>query len=166
MGAQDACSLPSTLVGTQSDLGANIEGQNITTVAQLPTDGLDAVETGGSPVSDQVPASAGRLFFFCWFKGLLLCKQTVGSNTGIIFACELDFSEHGAQDASPLPLSSPGNHPDAEVNIEGLNNTTVAEPYTTGSDGCELEIAEPGPQVERSTFASQLLPYSFKYHLN
>lgn len=63
MGAQDACSLPSASVGTQSDLGANNEGQNITTVAQLPTDGSDAVETGGSPVSDQVPASAQGLSY-------------------------------------------------------------------------------------------------------
>ncbi|EOA39477.1 hypothetical protein CARUB_v10008075mg [Capsella rubella] len=120
MGAQDACSLPSTLVGTQSDLGVNIEGQNITTVAQLPTGGLDAVETGGSPVSDQ-----------------------------------------GALDASPMPFSSPGNHPAAEVNIDGLHNTTlaehhttVAEPCTNGSDACEMEIAEAGPQVVRSTFAN------------
>jgi hypothetical protein len=63
MGAQDACSLPSGSVGTQSDLGANIEGQNVTTVAQLPTDGSDAVVTGGSPVSDQVPASAQGLSY-------------------------------------------------------------------------------------------------------
>ncbi|XP_020866604.1 helicase protein MOM1 isoform X2 [Arabidopsis lyrata subsp. lyrata] len=113
MGAQDACSLPSASFGTQSDLGANNEGQNITTVAQLPTDGSDAVETGGSPVSDQC-----------------------------------------AQDASPMPLSSPGNHPDTAVNIEGLNNTTIAEPHISGSDACEMEIAEPGPRVERSNFAS------------
>ncbi|XP_019091616.1 PREDICTED: helicase protein MOM1-like [Camelina sativa] len=117
MVAQDACSLPSTLVGTQSDLGANIEGQNITTVAQLPTDGLDAVETGGTPVSDQ-----------------------------------------GARDASPRPLSLPGIHPDAEVNVEGLNNTTVAESHTTGSNACEMEIAEAGPQVERSTLTSGVEP--------
>jgi hypothetical protein len=113
MGAQDACSLPSGSVGTQSDLGANIEGQNVTTVAQLPTDGSDAVVTGGSPVSDQC-----------------------------------------AQDASPMPLSSPGNHPDTAVNIEGLDNTSVAEPHISGSDACEMEISEPGPQVERSTFAN------------
>ncbi|XP_010501367.1 PREDICTED: helicase protein MOM1 [Camelina sativa] len=107
MVAQDACSLPSTLVG------ANIEGQNITTVAQLPADGLDAVESGGTPVSDQ-----------------------------------------GARDASPRPLSLPGIHPDAEVNIEGLNNTAVAESHTTGSNACEMEIAEAGPQVERSTLTN------------
>ncbi|XP_010475595.1 PREDICTED: helicase protein MOM1-like isoform X2 [Camelina sativa] len=107
MVAQDACSLPSTLVG------ANIQGQNITTVTQLSTDELDAVETGGIPVSDQ-----------------------------------------GARDASPRPLPLPGIHPDAEVNIEGLNNTTVAESHTSGSNACEMEIAEAGPQVERSTLTN------------
>ncbi|CAH8386617.1 unnamed protein product [Eruca vesicaria subsp. sativa] len=45
-GAQDACSLPSPLIGTQADLAANTEGQNITTVAELQTAGPDAVETG------------------------------------------------------------------------------------------------------------------------
>jgi len=54
-----------------------------------------------------------------------------------------------------MPLSSPGNHPDTAVNIEGLDNTSVAEPHISGSDACEMEISEPGPQVERSTFASQ-----------
>ncbi|VVA90450.1 unnamed protein product [Arabis nemorensis] len=61
MGAQDACSPPSSLVGTQTDLAANIEGQNITTVAQLHTAGSDAVETGGSPVPDQGGQDASPL---------------------------------------------------------------------------------------------------------
>lgn len=56
-GAQDACSLPSSLVGTQADLAANTEGQNITRVAQLHTAGSDAVEIDGSAVSNQVPDS-------------------------------------------------------------------------------------------------------------
>ncbi|CAH2038609.1 unnamed protein product [Thlaspi arvense] len=115
LGAQDACDLPSPLVGTQADVAANSEGQIITTVAQVHTAGSDAVETGCSRVSEQC-----------------------------------------AQNASPLPFSSPGNHPDGAVNTEGLNNTTVAEPHTTGLDACEMDIAEPGPQVERLTVANNV----------
>ncbi|CAA7021229.1 unnamed protein product [Microthlaspi erraticum] len=95
-GAQDACSLLSSLVGTQADLAANTEGQNITRVTQLHTAGSDAVEIGGSAVSDQA-----------------------------------------AVDASHVPFSSPGNP-------------------TTESDACEMEIAEPGRQVEQSTFANNV----------
>ena len=39
MGAQDPCSLPTPLIGTQADLATNTEGQNTTTVS-------NAVETG------------------------------------------------------------------------------------------------------------------------
>ena len=106
MGAQDPCSLPTPLIGTQADLATNTEGQNITTVAQLHTAGSDAVETG--------------------------------------------------RDASPLPVSSPGNQSEAAVSTEGLNNnTTMAAPRTTGSEACEMEVAEPDAQVEQPTFASQ-----------
>ncbi|KAF8116228.1 hypothetical protein N665_0020s0080 [Sinapis alba] len=107
MGAQNACSLPSPLIGTQADLATNTEDQNITTVAQLHTSGSDAVETG--------------------------------------------------RDASPLPVSSPENQSDAAVTTEGLNNnTTMAAPHTTGSEACEMEVAEPDAQVEQSTFANNV----------
>lgn len=106
MGAQNACSLPSPLIGTQADLATNTEGQHMTTVAQLLTSGSDAVEIG--------------------------------------------------RDASPLPVSSPGNQSDAAVTTEGLNNnTTMAAPHTNGSEACEMEVAEPDAPVEQSTFASQ-----------
>nr|VDD41821.1 unnamed protein product [Brassica oleracea] len=106
MGAQDPCSLPTPLIGTQADLATNTEGQNITTVAQLHTAGSDAVETG--------------------------------------------------RDASPLPVSSPGNQSEVAVSTEGLNNnnTTMAAPRTTGSEACEMEVAEPDAQVEQPTFAN------------
>ncbi|CAN8305934.1 unnamed protein product [Cochlearia groenlandica] len=118
MGPHDTCSLPSALVGMQSDLAANIECQNITTVAQLHTAETDAVETGGTAVSDQ--------------------PRTTKS------------------DAS-LQISSPENHRDAAVNTERLNNTGLAESNTAGSDACEMEIAEPSPQVEQTTFATNLV---------
>ncbi|KAJ0237810.1 Helicase protein MOM1 [Hirschfeldia incana] len=109
MDAQNACSLPSPLIGTLANLAPNTEGQNITTVAQFHTSGSDAVETG--------------------------------------------------RDASPLPVSSPGNQSDAAVTTEGLNNNTiVAAQVATGSEACVMEVAEPDAQVEQSTFANNVTP--------
>ncbi|XP_024007826.1 helicase protein MOM1 isoform X2 [Eutrema salsugineum] len=61
IGAQDAWSMPSPLVGTQADIAANTEGQNITTMAQLHTAGSDAVETSSCAVSDQGAQDASPL---------------------------------------------------------------------------------------------------------
>ncbi|CAF2081957.1 unnamed protein product, partial [Brassica napus] len=59
MGAQDLCSLPTPLIGTQADLATNTEGQNIITVAQLHTAGSDAVETSrdASPLPVSSPGN-------------------------------------------------------------------------------------------------------------
>ncbi|KAL1201926.1 Helicase protein MOM1 [Cardamine amara subsp. amara] len=161
----------SNQAGNQPDPAANVEGQNIETSAEPHIAGPDAVESGDSVVADQETVDAQDA---CYQKTAALVGtqtdlteniETEGQNitataqlhTAGSDALETDgpaVSDQGVWDASPLPFSSPGNNTDAAVNTEGPNNTTVAEPHTTGSDACGTEIAEPGTQVEQSTLAN------------
>ncbi|CAN7019487.1 unnamed protein product [Brassica rapa subsp. trilocularis] len=124
MGAQDLCSLPTPLIGTQADLATNTEGQNIITVAQLHTAGSDAVETSrdASPLPVSSPGNQSEAAVST--EGLnnnttMAAPRTTGSD-----ACVMGVA---VPDAQVLP--------DAQVeqstfanNVEPLVREVVTEP--------------------------------------
>ncbi|CAN7097878.1 unnamed protein product [Brassica rapa subsp. narinosa] len=118
MGAQDLCSLPTPLIGTQADLATNTEGQNIITVAQLHTAGSDAVETSrdASPLPVSSPGNQSEA-----------AVSTEGLNNNTTMAA----SRTTGSDACVMGVAVP----DAQVeqstfanNVEPLVHEVVTEP--------------------------------------
>ncbi|KAL0865259.1 hypothetical protein Bca101_044377 [Brassica carinata] len=97
MGAQNACSLPSPLIGTQADLATNTEGQHITTVAQLLTSGTDAVETGQDASPLPVSAPGNQSDAAVTTEGLNNNTTMAAPRTTRSEACEMEVAEPDAQ---------------------------------------------------------------------